>query len=688
MRRTFTVTCLLFLFGLSSAVAQERVYWTNVDTEKTGAEKIQRTDLEGGQTENLITGLVWPVGIALDTEAGKMYLLDPRARKIQRADLDGSNVEDLVTGIGVDLNTVGIFTATYGRIVLDVAAGKMYWTDDDGRKISRANLDGSDTEDLIIGGIGLFGIALDVAAGKMYFGHRFVNDESRFNLWRANLDGSVKEGLVVDNRVWDIALDAAAGKMYWTGGIQDGGIIRSKNLDGERDYVDTPEDVVVIESPGQPMGIALDVSARKIYWTDHSNRFNPGDSKDFPAVIRRADLDGLNVEDLVTAGLGSPEGITLDVPNGKMYWVDRSTQKVQRADLDGLNVEDLIINRAVAPDGIALDVAAGKMYWTDTQSRSIRRADLDGSNLDGSGIENLVDTGLTAPRGIALDVSAGKVYWTEEVADRIRRADLDGANEEDVVTGLGNPYGIALHVAAGKMYWTDVGTVKIQRSDLSGNNIEDLVNTNLVEPRSIALDFFGNKMYWTDFSAGKIQRADLDGSNVEDLLTTEGGGPWGIALHANITQEDSLKVAWFDSTTQVWSVVAGVLDTGNNTITFTTNHFSVYALAQVTPTGIAEGQRPSVPSDFVLHAARPNPFNPATAISYEVSRPAHITLVVYNMIGQEVIRLVDAYHTPGRYSAFWHGRNAQGRGVASGIYVYRMTASTGFSTARRMALVR
>ena len=157
---------------------------------------------------------------------------------------------------------------------------------------------------------------------------------------------------------------------------------------------------------------------------------------------------------------------------------------------------------------------------------------------------------------------------------------------------------------------------------------------------------------------------------------------------AGVTQKDSLTVEWFNPTTQVWSDVNGILDTGNNTITFTTDHFSVYALAQVTPTAIAEGARTTLPSDFVLYAARPNPFNPATAISYEVSRSAHVTLVVYNMIGQEVIRLVDAYHTPGRYRAVWHGRTAQGRSVASGIYVYRMTASTGFSAARRMALVR
>ena len=67
-----------------------------------------------------------------------MYWTDYGTDKIQRANLDGSNVQDLVTG----LNT------PYG-IVLDVAGGKMYWTDVNADKIQRANLDGSNVQDLV-----------------------------------------------------------------------------------------------------------------------------------------------------------------------------------------------------------------------------------------------------------------------------------------------------------------------------------------------------------------------------------------------------------------------------------------------------------------------------------------------------------------------------------------------------------
>ncbi|MBI4550887.1 MAG: T9SS type A sorting domain-containing protein [Candidatus Latescibacteria bacterium] len=95
-----------------------------------------------------------------------------------------------------------------------------------------------------------------------------------------------------------------------------------------------------------------------------------------------------------------------------------------------------------------------------------------------------------------------------------------------------------------------------------------------------------------------------------------------------------------------------------------------------------------LPTAFALKGARPNPFNPTTRLAYEVPKAAHIVLAVYNLLGQEVIRLVDAEQQPGRYEVVWNGRNAQGLSVASGVYLYRLTSSTGFSETKRMTLLK
>ena len=104
--------------------------------------------------------------------------------------------------------------------------------------------------------------------------------------------------------------------------------------------------------------------------------------------------------------------------------------------------------------------------------------------------------------------------------------------------------------------------------------------------------------------------------------------------------------------------------------------------------GTESVQVKALPTSFALSNNRPNPFNPGTTISYEVPQAAHITLTVYNLLGQEVIRLLDEVRQPGRYTLTWNGRNTRQSGVASGIYLYRVTSSTGYSDTKRMTLLK
>lgn len=113
-----------------------------------------------------------------------------------------------------------------------------------------------------------------------------------------------------------------------------------------------------------------------------------------------------------------------------------------------------------------------------------------------------------------------------------------------------------------------------------------------------------------------------------------------------------------------------------------------YAHLVATEIGINRARNGSLPSSFGLQGSAPNPFNPSTSIAYEVPKQAHIQLVVYNALGQEVVRLVDGMKAAGRYSVTWNARNAQGASVASGIYLYRLTSSTGFSASKRMTLLK
>jgi hypothetical protein len=81
----------------------------------------------------------------------------------------------------------------------------------------------------------------------------------------------------------------------------------------------------------------------------------------------------------------------------------------------------------------------------------------------------------------------------------------------------------------------------------------------------------------------------------------------------------------------------------------------------------------AAPTATKLLGNYPNPFNPTTAISYQLSADNWVALKIYNTLGEEVATLVNEFQTAGYKSATWNGRNDAGSPVASGIYIYRLT---------------
>ncbi|MGA1199596.1 MAG: T9SS type A sorting domain-containing protein, partial [Candidatus Latescibacterota bacterium] len=79
-----------------------------------------------------------------------------------------------------------------------------------------------------------------------------------------------------------------------------------------------------------------------------------------------------------------------------------------------------------------------------------------------------------------------------------------------------------------------------------------------------------------------------------------------------------------------------------------------------------------IPSDFGLAQNRPNPFNPETVIDYQLPEAGNVLLVIYNVLGQEVVRLVQAHQVAGYYHITWDGRDESRRQVSSGVYFYRL----------------
>jgi len=94
-----------------------------------------------------------------------------------------------------------------------------------------------------------------------------------------------------------------------------------------------------------------------------------------------------------------------------------------------------------------------------------------------------------------------------------------------------------------------------------------------------------------------------------------------------------------------------------------------------------------LPEDWKLSQNYPNPFNPNTQIPFSVKTHAHVSLTVYNVLGQQVATLVDKELAAGNYTADWNGNSDAGSAVASGIYFYRLEAGD-FVETKKMTLLK
>jgi hypothetical protein len=90
----------------------------------------------------------------------------------------------------------------------------------------------------------------------------------------------------------------------------------------------------------------------------------------------------------------------------------------------------------------------------------------------------------------------------------------------------------------------------------------------------------------------------------------------------------------------------------------------------------------AMPSSFSLEQNYPNPFNPSTTIRFGLAGRARVTLSVFNMLGQRVATLVE-----GEREAGYHSVNFDASGLASGVYLYRLTAGEHVQ-ARKLILLR
>ena len=270
-----------------------------------GGGRVLSANPDGSDLKTIVTeGRKLPDGLVVDTTAGHIYWTNMGSFKandgsILRSDLDGRNMTTIVPPGG---------TFTPKQLQIDKKNGKLYWSDREGMRVMRANLDGTNIETLV-----------DTSQGDPRPG----SDPTKWCV--------------------GIAVDADRGKFYWTqkGGDDagQGRIFRTNIQIPNGQTFSTRRDIELLyDNLPEPIDLDLDLPNRMMYWTD---RGDPPRGN----TVNRAPMDAApstrKAPEIVFSHLMEGIGLALDLKGGRMFITDL-TGTVYSANLDGSNKKTLL----------------------------------------------------------------------------------------------------------------------------------------------------------------------------------------------------------------------------------------------------------------------------------------------------------------------------------------------------------
>ena len=232
--------------------------------------------------------------------------------------------------------------------------------------------------------------------------------------------------------------------------------------------------------------------------------------------------------------------------------------------------------------------------------------------------------------------------------------DFDGDGKVDL---LGSPEGLETFIGNTLYYG-----LALWRLDASGGLIRDSLLDWKVRP-SVAT------------------ASDLNGDGVLDVAIVASNSPLGPALVVLLGQRNSAPVleGYYPLPSEGSQVLTGDVNGDGDTDLIVlgtspaSSHGGVFVFINqgIPATAVASGS--ATPTAFALGANYPNPFNPATTIPLAVPAGArNVDLTIYNVLGQPLRQVWLGPLPAGEHELTWDGRDAQGRPVATGVYVYRL----------------
>ena len=420
----------------------------------------------------------------------------------------------------------------------------------------------------------------------------------------------------------------------------------SGNSQSVSDYTDAKGDYSVRVSPGE---YVVQVYTSEGYFMEEPNKTITVE-KD--TDLELAVVEGKRVHGRVTNEAdGHPLSpvVVMFVPTDQSAW--DSVYYLTPADADG-GVRLSSVDVSSIPEPI-------KANYDDLNNNS-----KSGGNSDGSDVPAIDNEGVTPPADIYQPDSrfAPWPYWKSEF---VATTDRDGN------------YKIKLSPGEYYVYaWYDSYPVEYASKVIENVVVEGEMELNIaLAEQEIVLrgDVEGEDGGPAD--SVMISIVDPDTRTLAVALT-DNAGAFEVALPKgsyDILADGSRKYGKVEAASSVELAASG-----NLTIRFGQGLLDNSA-------SLVQGGE--LPKAFSLGQNSPNPFNPSTTISYQVSEPSNVEINVYDIRGAKVKSLVNEFTQSGSYKVHWDGSDSSGRKVSSGVYFYRMRAGS-FEVIKKMVLLK
>eukprot|EP00057_Strongylocentrotus_purpuratus_P007914 XP_011662388.1 PREDICTED: low-density lipoprotein receptor-related protein 4 [Strongylocentrotus purpuratus] len=210
-------------------------------------------------------------------------------------------------------------------------------------------------------------------------------------------------------------------------------------------------------------------------------------------TISEADIQNALPGQQIATNLDTVLSLDIHHRERMMFWIDRSTNRIERMPLDGGEIQHIVSRHMHTPESLAVDWVHNKIYWTDYRLKQIERCDLNGSNR-----EVVFSTGKRRPRAIALDPFEGFIFWSASgKADKLERISTNGKHTKRVSKNdLKVIRNLAVDVIDKRVFWLDIGKRRIESVNYLGKKRNTIMEK--ISPNAFGLAIFEQKVYWAD----------------------------------------------------------------------------------------------------------------------------------------------------------------------------------------------